>query len=113
MRILTLDGTMTCGHAGVVRLEASQSLVYVDGGPVLVRPDPRGKTISQCPIPTGSGTKTCTKTLPLRTGWSKLVFVDRVPVCREDACGFTDGIPALVIDYYVTHPGQGCLREAE
>lgn len=113
MRVLTLNGTMTCGHAGVVRLQAGQSLVHIDGSPVVVRPGPGGNSIACCPIPTGSGTKTCLNTLPLRTGWSKLLFADGDAFCREDARGYTDGIPALVIDYSVTDPGQRWVVEVE
>lgn len=112
MKLLTLAGVMQCGHGGVVRLSASQSWVRIDDSPVLLEPDPRSKSIVACPIPPGAGSKPCTKTLPLQQGYSSWIFVDGKPVCRDDASGRTDGLPAGGVSYLVIRPGQGWVEEA-
>lgn len=111
MLLLTLAGLVQCGHQGVVQLAALQSFVFVSGSPVLVRPDPEAKAIVACPVPPAPGAKPCTQTLPLQQGYSSKVFIDGIPVCREDARGNSDGVPPGAAFYRVTQPGQHFVSE--
>ena len=111
MRLLVLPALLTCGHAGLVRQEASQRFVRIGGAPVLVRPDPERVDIATCPIPVATGTKPCKTTLRLQEGYSRFVFVSGIPVCCEDARGRTDGLPAGAVDYHVVSPGQDWVVE--
>lgn len=105
MRIVVRDGTVRCGHDGVVALTASQPWVRVGGSPVLVEPDPVGRSISLCPNVSAT-IKPCTATLAVHEGYSTFVRVAGHPVCLDTVVGYTDGTPPGAVDYTVRDPGQ-------
>lgn len=105
MRLLVDRGVLRCGHDGVVRNRPSQTWVRVAGSPVLVEPDPVGRTIAMCPH-VGLNIKPCTSTLAVRRGYSSFVRIDGQPVCLETVVGFTDGTPPGLVEYTVREPGQ-------
>jgi hypothetical protein len=111
MRLLVETALLTCDHAGRVDPQPSQRLVFVNDRRVLVKPDVEAKSITACPIPLGPGSKPCTNTLPLRKGYSRFVFIQDIPVCREDARGYTDGVPPGGVDYFVVQPAQRLTAE--
>jgi hypothetical protein len=103
--VLTRTAGVRCGHDGSVTQVPSQSWVHVSGAPVLVEPDPQGRSISMCPN-VGVNIKPCTSTLAVRTGYSTFVRIGRRPVCLESVVGFTDGTPPGLVEYTVRDPGQ-------
>lgn len=111
MRLLLERGVLRCGHDGRVSNVPSQTWVRVDGSPVLVEPDPVGRSISMCPN-IGLNIKPCTNTLVVRTGYSGFVRIGGRPVSLETVVGFTDGTPPGLVEYTVRDPGQGFVRAA-
>lgn len=105
MRVLVREAVLRCGHDGVVATVAGQGWVRVAGSPVLVEPDPQGRSIAMCPN-VGVNIKPCTGTLAVRTGYSTLVRIGRRPVCLDSVVGFTDGTPPGLVEYTVRDPGQ-------
>jgi hypothetical protein len=107
MRWLTLDAVVLCGHQppGRVGLVQTQSLVHIDGRPVLVRSDPEQRPISGCPS-YGPGIKPCLLTLQVQRGYSDWTRIDGHPVCLDTVTGFTDGSPPGVVTYSVSDAGQ-------
>lgn len=105
MEALTREAVLRCGHDGRVVMVASQQWVRVAGSPVLVEPDPQGRTIVMCPH-VGINIKPCTGTLAVRTGYSTFVRIGRRAVCLDSVVGFTDGTPPGAVDYTVRDPGQ-------
>jgi|JI10StandDraft_1071094.scaffolds.fasta_scaffold400984_2 hypothetical protein len=104
MRLLTIDADLRCTHLqGRVDLANSQLWVTIAERAVLVRPDPVKRPIKGCPM--GAGTKPCTVTLAVASGYSSFVSIDGKPVCLDTVVGSTDGtaLPAL---YAVASPGQ-------
>jgi hypothetical protein len=111
MRLLLKRGVVRCGHDGVVANVPSQTWVRVDGSPVLVEPDPVGRSISMCPN-VGVNIKPCTTTLVVRTGYSTFVRIGGQPVSLETVVGFTDGTPPGLVEYTVRDPGQDFVAAA-
>lgn len=106
MHPVTENAFVTCAHRlGVVGLAASQRVVSIQGHAVLVEPDPVGKPIVGCPN-AGPAIKPCTATLPLKTGYSRLLRIGGRPVCLETLEGFTDGTPPGNVTYSVRRAGQ-------
>lgn len=105
MRLLLKRGVVRCGHDGVVANVPSQTWVRVDSSPVLVEPDPVGRSISMCPN-IGVNIKPCTTTLVVRTGYSTFVRIGGRPASLETVVGFTDGTPPGLVEYTVRDPGQ-------
>jgi len=106
--VVTLDATLTCPHLGRVQLAASQGFVRIHGGPVLVEPDPVGKSISGCTIPPNSGP--CTATIGVQRGYSRLVRIGGRRICLDTLEGPTSG--AVTPTYGVDDPGQRLARAA-
>ena len=105
MRLLLERGVVRCGHDGQVANVPSQEWVRVAGSPVLVEPDPVGRSISMCPN-VGLNIKPCTSTLVVRTGYSGFISIGGQPACLETVVGFTDGTPPGLVEYTVRDPGQ-------
>jgi hypothetical protein len=111
MKILTSAADLRCDHRnGTVKIAASQSLVTIDGRPVLVESDPVGRPISGCPN-VGATIKPCTSTLAVRAGYSDLLTIDGRRVCLDTVTGLTDGTPPGMVPYKVINPGQGFVEE--
>lgn len=105
MRLLVRDGVLRCGHDGSVANVASQTWVSVTRSPVLVEPDPVGRSISGCPN-ISVNFKPCTSTLAVRAGYSSFIRVDAHAVCLDTVVGYTDGTPPGAVDYTVRDAGQ-------
>ena len=105
MRLLVERGVLRCGHDGKVQNQPSQAWVRVAGSPVLVEPDPQGRSISMCPN-IGLNIKPCTTTLVVRTGYSTFVRIGGTPVSLDSVVGFTDGTPPGLVEYTVRDAGQ-------
>jgi hypothetical protein len=111
MKILTTGADLRCEHInGTVKIAASQSLVTINGQPVLVEPDPVGRPISGCPN-VGATIKPCTSTLAVREGYSDLLTINGRRVCLDTVTGLTDGTPPGTVPYKVKNPGQGFVEE--
>jgi hypothetical protein len=110
MRLLTLDAWLACAHAGKMGLVNAQSWVTIESRPVLVRPDPEGRSITGCPN-IGLGIKPCTLSLKVQEGYSDWVRIDGKPVCLDTVTGLTDGTPPGVVKYLVRAPGQSLVSE--
>lgn len=108
---LTIDARLACDHGGKVGNKPSQKLVYVDNRVVLVATDPEGRSISGCPnasVPMGM--RPCVTTLKVKTGYSRLAFIDDHRVCLHTVQGLTDGTPPGVVNYKVLTPGQALVK---
>ena len=114
MFILNDDATLHCDHKmGSIKNKPSQKWVRVADKPVLVKPDPVGRSIRGCANENLlSGIKRCTKTMTLSAGESLFVKIDGRPVCLESVTGLTNGTPAGVVKYSVTHAGQSFVSAA-
>jgi hypothetical protein len=111
MKILTTGADLRCDHRnGTVKIAASQSLVTINGQPVLVESDPVGRPISGCPN-VGATIKPCTSTLAVREGYSDLLTINGRRVCLDTVTGLTDGTPPGMVPYKVINPGQGFVEE--
>lgn len=108
---LTDQADVRCAHRiGRSGQQASQGLVRVDGHPVLVGPDPQGRSISGCPN-VGVAITPCNNTLRILRGESNFVRIDGSPVIRADLDGLTDGTPPGAVHYQVLSPGQRLVGE--
>lgn len=105
VRVLVEEAVLRCGHDGRVTNVPSQTWVRAGGSPVLVEPDPEGRSISMCPN-IGLNIKPCTATLAVRTGYSAFVRIGGRAVCLDTVVGFTDGTPPGAVTYTVRNPGQ-------
>jgi hypothetical protein len=111
MLLMTLDSVVVCTHKlGHVDLIATQSLVKVEGRPVLVAVDPENRPISGCPN-TGPAMKPCTLTLQVQRGYSPFMKIDGHRICLDTVRGFTDGTPPGAVEYVVRSPGQNFVSE--
>lgn len=109
---LTEDADVRCTHQlGKAPQKASQNWVTVARRPVLVSPDPVGRSIGGCPN-IGVAIKPCTTTLPIQQGESLYITIDSHPVIRADLTGFTDGTPPGLVKYQVVSPAQDLVGEA-
>ena len=105
MRWIHRDSVIRCDHDGRVRNQPSQQWVTVAGVPALVADDPKGRQIVACPN-YGATVKPCTRTEPVRVGYSDWVRVDGRPVVLSHLEGFTDGSPPGQFRYRVRDPRQ-------
>lgn len=106
MKALTIDAILPCDHvSGLVRIVPRQDWVTVERRPVLLRPDPEGRTIVGCPN-YGATIKPCVLTLPVESGYSGLVRVDGRALCLDSVTGLTDGTPPGTVKYKVRSAGQ-------
>lgn len=105
MKLLVLSGVLRCGHDGKVGNVASQTWVRAVSSPVLVEPDPQGRSIAGCPN-ISVFFKPCLHTLAVRSGYSTFIRIDGQAACLETVIGFTDGTPPGAVDYTVRDAGQ-------
>jgi hypothetical protein len=109
---LSLDAHVVCKHElGVVKLEATQQWVTVQGRPLLVEQNPEGRSIHGCPM-YGIAIKPCTHTLPVTEGYSHLVRIQGRRLCLATVTGLTDGTPPGAVHYIVRSPGQTLVSSA-
>ena len=114
---LTDKAQLVCIHeTGKVQIKATQDLVFIDGMPVLVEPDPESKKIGGCPLAPPL-MKPCLTTLSVRSGYSGLISIEfkGAPhrLCLDSVRGFTDGHPPGTYDYKVNFAGQVYVSEAQ
>lgn len=111
MMILTEDARLVCKHElGIVDIQATQRLVFVEGRRVLVAKNPEGRPIVGCPN-VGATIKPCLKTLKVQHGYSSFLHIDGRPVCLSTVTGLTDGTPPGTVAYKVRTPGQAFVSE--
>ncbi len=108
---LTDAADVRCSHRlGRAPQQASQTWLTVGGRPVLVAPDPVGRSIAGCPN-IGVSIKPCTSTLAIDHGQSTFVRIDGRPVIRADLSGYTDGTPPGQVTYDVLDAAQVVVGE--
>jgi len=108
---LTDAADVRCSHrVGRSPQQASQTWLTVGGRPVLVAPDPVGRSIAGCPN-IGVSIKPCTSTLAIRKGESAFIRIDGRPVVRADLSGYTDGTPPGQVTYDVLDAAQILVGE--
>lgn len=109
---LTEDVDVRCTHQlGKAPQQASQRWVTIARRPILVSPDPVGRSIGGCPN-IGVAIKPCNTTLPIQHGKSTFISIDKKLVVRADLTGFTDGTPPGLVRYKVVAPAQDLVGEA-
>jgi hypothetical protein len=117
MKILTEDADLVCPHSppGHVHNRPSQSLVTVAGRKVLVEDDPKGRSLSGCPLPpVGTvGGPPCLQTISVVRGYSDLLRISGHQVCLDTIDGLTDGMKSAVFHYTVAKPGQTFVDSAQ
>lgn len=112
MLLLTDAAHVVCKHElGKVIVSGVQTLVTIDGRPVLVEPDPQGRPIVGCPN-IGATIKPCLLALPVQAGYSDWIRIDGRRVCLDTVTGLTDGTPPGVVKYEVRFAGQVFVTEA-
>lgn len=86
-----------CIHGGHVELNKSQTVLTVNGNPVLVD-TLEGSKIPDCPVKDAANppTKTCRKIDTQIKGYSKVLKVNGKPVLLESSNGTTDGSPTNI-----------------
>jgi hypothetical protein len=113
MKVLTNTAKLTCKHMlGEVLIARFQDFVTIEGHPVLRRNDPEFSAITGCPN-MGPSIEPCALTLPAYKGYSKLVFIEGIPVCLDTITALTDGMPPGTIEYIVRDPGQSFVFISE
>jgi hypothetical protein len=110
--VVTRDARLVCQHElGKVTLVNSQQWVTVEGVPLLIDPDPEGRSINRCPN-FNIAIRPCLHTLSVRIGFSKMVTIGGKPIVLSSLAGFTDGTPPGVVEYLVRDPAQEFVRSA-
>jgi hypothetical protein len=113
MKILTEKALLVCEHElGHVQNRPSQDFVRIGGQRILVEDDPKGRSISGCPLPPPPvpGGPPCRHTLTVDAGYSGLLTVHGHRICLDTVTGLTDGMTAGTIKYKVRNPGQTLLE---
>jgi hypothetical protein len=109
---LTEAADVRCTHRlGKAPQQASQTWVTIEQRPILVAPDPVGRSVGGCPN-IGASIKPCTTTLAINQGQSTFTRIDGRPVIRADLWGYTDGTPPGAVKYEVLDPAQILVAEA-
>jgi hypothetical protein len=109
---LTEEADVRCTHRlGKAPQQASQTWVTIEGKPILVTPDPVGRSIGGCPN-IGASIRPCLNTLPIHHGESTFIKIDGRLVIRADLWGYTDGTPPGAVKYEVLDPAQTLVAEA-
>jgi hypothetical protein len=108
---LTEQADVRCTHRlGKAPQKASQVWVRIEHQPILVTPDPVGRSIGGCPN-IGVAIKPCTTTLAMHAGESTYIKIEGRPVIRADLSGYTDGTPPGLVKYEVMDPAQTLVGE--
>ena len=111
MRWLTAKARLVCKHElGVVGLAPAQSLVTIEGVPVLVDHDPEGRPIAGCPN-YGPTIKPCTAPLAVQEGYSDFLRIDGRRISLDTVTGLTDGTPPGTVKYIVRDAGQTFVEQ--
>lgn len=93
-KVLTTAATIKCSHQGTVTVpSAGQSVLEVEGSPVLVLGDLVGKSISGCTLTPSQSTKPCVSTTSMIVGDATTVEAGGMAVLLETAQGLTDSTP--------------------
>jgi hypothetical protein len=102
-KVLTTDAVIVCTHGGTIKASsAGQSLLEIDGKPVLVAGDLVNLTVSGCPF----AQNPCATTTSMTAGEATAMEIDGKAVLLESAKGDTSGgVPWLVVS-----PGQSTLE---
>jgi hypothetical protein len=109
--VLNEEAVVTCKHVlGVVSIEPTQNLVFIQGKRVLVEPNPEARPISHCPN-YGITIKPCTFTLKVDGGYSSLIRIKGKRVCLQAVTGLTDGTPPGIVKFEVQNSGQQLVWE--
>lgn len=109
MEFLTDHGALVCDHGGAIPAVSSQGLVRVQGGAVLVEPDPVGKAVA-CPRQaTQIGQSPCMTTFDVSAGYSSWIRIDGRPVCLSTIAGHTAAPDRP--GYSVAAPGQSLVED--
>jgi hypothetical protein len=110
MKILTEQALLVCEHElGHVKNQPSQNFVRIGGQRVLVEDDPKGRSISGCPLPPPPfpGGPPCLHTITVEpASYSALLTVHGHRICLDITTGLTDGMTSGTIKYKVRNPGQ-------
>jgi hypothetical protein len=111
MLLLTEDALLVCDHElGTVGIQTSQTLVTIDQRRLLVEVDPEARPIKGCPNVSVT-IKPCQHTLPVKQGYSELLFIEGRRICLDSVRGLTDGTPPGAIYYKVRKAGQEFVSE--
>jgi len=106
MKLLVKRGVLNCDHqTGLIKQQASQRFVRIEGSPVLIKNDPVGRSIAGCPNVAATN-KPCLKTVTVKAGYSSWIRIRGRPVCLDTVTGLTDGTPPGTVKYSVRDPGQ-------
>ena len=106
MELMVERAVVNCDHqTGLIPQKASQRFVRIDGSPVLVKPDPLGRSIGGCPNVAVTN-KPCLKTVTVKAGYSSWIRIGSHPVCLDTVTGLTDGTPPGTVTYNVRDCGQ-------
>lgn len=106
MFVLTRAAVLKCVHGGVVSNENSQDWVRIAGDPLLVEPDPLGRSISACPaaMPT---TPPCTATVAVDdASYSAFIRIGGHRVCLDSTTGRTNWSQLGMTPFGVTAAAQ-------
>ena len=111
MLCLTESGLLQCLHPapGKVAVAVTQTLVCIQGSPVLVDHNTVSRPVNGCKHPGSINSKPCTSTLSAVPGYSNFVRIQGKRICLDSITGITDSVPPS--SYKVTHPGQAIVRE--
>lgn len=94
--VLTVASMVTCQHGGKVQLTPSQTVLTVNGNPVLVQGDLDGKPISGCTVVPSVAPapvmKPCLLTTGMTSGAATKLRAGGKPALLETAAGMTDGV---------------------
>ncbi len=121
MLALTYNAVVKCSHVtGLVINTHAQDWVTITEptaahdrrarkpAPVLIEPDPEGRTIIGCPN-INVGILPCLLTLSVRNGYSEFVTVGGHRVCLKSVVGLTNGSPGTH-EYTVESAGQNFVQ---
>lgn len=93
--VLTTASTLLCPHGGQIVAEPSQTLLTVDGRPVLLRADLLGPVLIGCPLKPPA--TPCVKILSITDGVATTLRVGTEPAVLETARGATNVQPGWLV----------------
>lgn len=106
MFVLTRAAVLKCAHGGVVENVASQDWVRIADDPLLVEDDPRGRSISACPMATIT-TPPCTATVSVDgASYSEFLRIDGRRICLDRTSGRTNWSQLGITPFSVTAVAQ-------